>query len=58
MSKNRCIICNAKGYGIIIKDNLICAHCEKKVVECDVNSEFYQLYKDKFKKEIYKKKLG
>lgn len=58
MSINRCIICNKQGYGIMIKGNLICTYCEKKVVECDVNSEFYQFYKDRLKKEIYKKKLG
>lgn len=53
----RCIICGHEGYdGIIIREKLICIECEKKVIECDINSEFYEFYKNRLKEELYTKK--
>ncbi|MGL5243941.1 MAG: sigma factor G inhibitor Gin [Sarcina sp.] len=58
MNKTVCIICGKEGYGIMIRGNLICTGCEEKVIGCDMDSEFYQFYKNKLKEEVYKKKLG
>ncbi|MPQ45133.1 sigma factor G inhibitor Gin [Clostridium tarantellae] len=58
MKEVRCIICEKEGYGIIIRGMLICNNCEEKVITCDVNSDFYEFYKNKLKEKIYKKKLG
>ena len=35
-----------------------CTECEKKAISCDINSEFYEFYKNRLKEEVYKKKLG
>ena len=56
MSKNKNIICKKQGYGIIIKGKLICKSCETKVIECDLDSEFYKFYKNRLKEEIYTRK--
>lgn len=57
MNKKRCIICSQEGYGIIIREKLICTECEKKAIEADINSDFYEFYKNKIKKELYSRKL-
>lgn len=57
MDNMRCIVCGKEGYGIIIRGKLICIECEKKVIECDINSDFYEFYKNKLKEEVYQKKL-
>ncbi|MDO4535564.1 MAG: sigma factor G inhibitor Gin [Clostridium perfringens] len=56
MNNEICIICGKPGYGIMIRGKLICKSCENKVIECDLNSEFYEFYKNRLKEEIYKKK--
>ena len=53
MSNKICIICKKQGYGIIIKGKLICKSCETKVIECDLDSEFYKF---RLKEEIYTRK--
>ena len=58
MNKSICIICGKEGCGIMICGKLICTECEKKAIDCDINSDFYEFYKNRLKEEIYKKKLG
>ncbi|MGG5463128.1 sigma factor G inhibitor Gin [Clostridium sp. B9] len=58
MSKSICIICGKEGCGIMIRGKLICTECEKKAISCDINSDFYEFYKNRLKEEVYKKKLG
>lgn len=46
MMENICVVCRKKeSNGIIIKGNQICNHCEKKIIHCDVNTDFYNYYK-------------
>ena len=56
MSNKKCIICKKQGYVIIIKVKLISKRCETKVIECDLDSEFYKFYKNRLKEEIYTRK--
>lgn len=58
MNKSICIICGTEGHGIMIRGKLICTECEKKAINCDINSDFYEFYKNRLKEEVYKKKLG
>lgn len=55
MSKSICIICGKEGCGIMIRGKLICTECEKKAISCDVNSEFYEFYKNRLKKRFIRK---
>lgn len=62
MDKCRCIICgkeevlNEGVNGIIIRGKLVCRPCIDKVMVCELDSDFYQFYKNKLKEEVYKKK--
>lgn len=59
--KKICIICGEKNTnGILILDKKICTDCEKKAITADVNSEFYEEYKEKILKNVVGKlkKLG
>ncbi|MGL4991646.1 MAG: sigma factor G inhibitor Gin [Sarcina sp.] len=59
--KKICIICGKKDTdGILILDKKICNDCEKKAITADINSEFYEGYKEKILKNVVGKlkKLG
>lgn len=48
-----CIVCGKVGTtGIIIMGKKICTCCEQKAVEADINSEFYEFYKDRIMKNV------
>ena len=52
-TKTSCIICSKScRNGIIIKGKLICSECEKKIVSSNVDTDFYQYYKNQIKKNI------
>lgn len=52
-TKTSCIICSKYcRNGIIIKGKLICSECEKKIVSSNVNTDFYQYYKNQIKKSL------
>lgn len=51
--KTSCIICSKScRNGIIIKGKLICNECEKKIISSNVNTDFYDYYKNQIKKNI------
>lgn len=52
--KNKiCIICGKVGEdGIIIREKKICSSCEKKAIEAEITSEFYEFYKNRIKENI------
>lgn len=52
--KNKiCIICGKVGdNGIIIRDKKICVNCEKKAIDAEVTSEFYEFYKNRIRENI------
>lgn len=53
VSKTSCIVCNKTSKnGIIIKGKHICRECENKIVNSDVNTDFYEYYKNHIKKNI------
>lgn len=48
-----CIVCGKTGTtGIIIMSKKICTCCEQRAVEADINSEFYEFYKDRLVKNV------
>lgn len=56
-----CIICgDRESSGIIIMGKKICLKCEQKAVDAEINSEFYEFYKDRIHKNVVGKlkKLG
>ncbi|WP_066871100.1 sigma factor G inhibitor Gin [Clostridium mediterraneense] len=48
-----CIICGKTGSpGILILDKKICTCCEQKAIDSDIDSEFYEFYKEKIKSNL------
>ncbi|MGL5633923.1 MAG: sigma factor G inhibitor Gin [Sarcina sp.] len=59
--ENACIICgNEEQRGIVILGKKICLECEEKAIKADINSDFYESYRQKiFTNVVGKlKKLG
>ena len=56
-SKKYCIICENEciGYGIQIINNFICDRCLEKMNMIDINSDEYEVIKNKIKKSITNK---
>ncbi|MFD3158637.1 sigma factor G inhibitor Gin [Haloimpatiens sp. FM7330] len=53
MNKRTCIICGKPlNNGIIISGRGICKNCEEKIIECDMDTDFYEYYKNCIKKSI------
>ncbi|MBC2581242.1 sigma factor G inhibitor Gin [Clostridium sp. DJ247] len=53
MKKQSCIICGKPlNNGIIIYGRRICKSCEERVINSDVNTDFYSYYKDCIRKSI------
>lgn len=51
MKKLHCIICGKPlGNGIMINGNGVCLDCEKRIVNTDMNTDFYRYYKNCIKK--------
>jgi hypothetical protein len=51
--KTSCIICSKScRNGIIIKGKLICSQCEKKILSSNVDTDFYEYYKNQIKKNL------
>lgn len=51
--KTSCIICSKSSRnGIIIKGKIICNECEKKILSANINTDFYEYYKNQIKKNI------
>lgn len=52
-TKTSCIICSKPcRNGIIIKGKLICSECEKKIISSNVDTDFYQYYKNQIRKNL------
>lgn len=52
-SKTSCIICNKSSRnGIMIEGKLICNECEKKILSANINTDFYEYYKNQIRKNI------
>lgn len=54
MEKIKCIICGKplKQNAIIIYGRCICSHCEERILNCDINTDFYKYYKECIKRTI------
>lgn len=53
MEKKSCIICRKPlNDGIMIKGRRICYECEKRLIKEDVNTDFYEYFKDRIKRSI------
>ncbi|WP_373899504.1 sigma factor G inhibitor Gin [Haloimpatiens sp. FM7315] len=53
MNKKNCIICGKPlNSGIIIKGRRICASCEKRIVKCHMDTDFYEYYKNCIKRNF------
>ncbi|MCM8709658.1 sigma factor G inhibitor Gin [Clostridium sp. SYSU_GA19001] len=53
MKKQVCIVCRKPlNSGIIINGKRICKCCEERLVNSDINTDFYEYYKDCIKKNI------
>ncbi|MHC1685985.1 MAG: sigma factor G inhibitor Gin [Clostridiaceae bacterium] len=54
MEKVKCIMCGKplKQNAIMIYGRGICRHCEERIIECDINTDFYDYYKEMIKKII------
>lgn len=53
MNKNSCLMCRKpQDNGIIIYGVNICRECELRLINVDVDTDFYEYYKDKIKKSI------
>ncbi|ERI95538.1 hypothetical protein HMPREF1982_00168 [Clostridiales bacterium oral taxon 876 str. F0540] len=53
MKKQACIICRKPlNNGIIINGKRICKCCEERLINSDMNTDFYDYYKDCIKKTI------
>ncbi|SHK74748.1 Inhibitor of sigma-G Gin [Clostridium cavendishii DSM 21758] len=53
VTKTSCIMCNKTSKnGIIIRGKYICSECETKIVNSDINTDFYEYYKNHIKKNI------
>lgn len=55
MEKVKCIICSKPltQNAIIIYGRYICNHCENRILNCDINTDFYNYYKECIKKQLY-----
>lgn len=53
MKKNCCIICRKPlNDGIMIKGRRICYSCEKRLIKEEMNTDFYNYFKDRIKRTI------
>lgn len=53
MANQNCIICRKPFTdGIIVNGRLICRSCEHKLVNAEVNTDFYEYYKECIKRSI------
>lgn len=53
MKKQDCIICRKPlKDGIMISGRGICSSCEKRLVNAEVDTDFYEYYKDCIKKSV------
>lgn len=53
MSKRSCIICGKPlNNGIIISGRGICRSCEEKIVNCNIDTDFYEYYKKRIRKSL------
>ncbi|WP_138206489.1 sigma factor G inhibitor Gin [Haloimpatiens lingqiaonensis] len=53
MSKRNCIICSKPlNNGIIINGRGICKKCEEKIVRCNIETDFYEYYKNCIRKNL------
>ena len=51
--KKKCIICGKINIdGIIVEGKKICFHCENKVLNSSLDTDFYVYYKDMIRKNI------
>lgn len=56
MGKPSCIICGKSlNSGIIINGRALCTCCEKKIIECSMETDFYNFYKDCIKRRLTSK---
>ncbi|NEU03960.1 sigma factor G inhibitor Gin [Clostridium senegalense] len=49
-----CIICNKSNDGIIVYGRKICIECEKKIINTDLNTDFYLFYNKCIRKKLVK----
>ncbi|CAM2903540.1 sigma factor G inhibitor Gin [Hathewaya histolytica] len=53
MKKKSCIICRKPlNDGIMIKGRRICSDCEARLIKEDINTDFYEYFKDRIKRSI------
>ena len=58
MKKHNCIICRKPiDNGIIVNGKCICSACEKRLVNLQVGSDFYEYYKQCIKKKFVQFKV-
>lgn len=58
MKRQVCIICRKPLVGgIIVNGRRICKCCEKRLVNADMNTDFYEYYKNCIKKTIVQEAL-
>ncbi|SHK51420.1 Inhibitor of sigma-G Gin [Hathewaya proteolytica DSM 3090] len=51
MCRDICSICERPlDSGIMILGKTICCNCEEKIIQADINTDFYEYYKEKLKK--------
>lgn len=53
MEKNTCIICKKPlNDGIMIKGRRICCECELKMIRAQIDTDFYEYFKEKIRRSI------
>ncbi|MDP4144258.1 MAG: sigma factor G inhibitor Gin [Bacillota bacterium] len=59
MEKRRCIICGRYlSDGIIINGRGICKSCEQRLVNLELNTDFYEFYKECIKRNVVQSIVG
>ncbi len=58
MKRQACILCRKPlNSGIIVNGKRICKSCEKRLIKAEMNTDFYEYYKNRIKKTIVQTEL-